>query len=88
MYMVVSVSFQTFNAIQGSKARGELLDCTQPTGDCFKDGQRRTGTAVNGIVSGTRATIIATEWCNNRQTFKSINELEDCVDARLKELAK
>lgn len=42
----------------------ELIeDCTQPDGECFQEGQRRTAEAVIGINDNNRATIAAALAC-------------------------
>ncbi len=85
VYMGVTSAFVTWNAIQATQTRSTLLDCTQPTGKCFKDGAKRTGEAVTGIVNSTRAVIIATTVCKDKPGFENADtdKLEKCVDKEL-----
>lgn len=65
-------------------ASDRIIDCTEPTGDCYKDGQRRTAQAVGNI---NRVIVLAAA-CSvgldpaldvaERQT-----EIQSCVIERL-----
>jgi hypothetical protein len=83
--MFITTSFITWNALQAAEYRGTLSDCVEPKGKCFQDGQKRTGKAVTGIVTGTRAVIIATAVCKDKPGYEnaSTDKLEECVDQEL-----
>jgi hypothetical protein len=74
-----------YTNLSAGQARDTLIDCVDPAGNCYKDGQERTGQAVTGIVVGTRDVIIATQVCNNRYPNATVDTLEDCVDKQIKE---
>jgi hypothetical protein len=56
-----------------------IKDCTEPTGACFKDAQRRTAKAVGDI---NRVIIIAAA-CASEPVEQSVAQIADCVTRRL-----
>lgn len=79
-----SLALDFYTNLSAGQARDTLIDCVDPAGTCYKDGQERTGEAVTGIVVGTRQVIIATQVCNNRKPSATVDELEKCVDKEIK----
>lgn len=73
-----------YTNLSSVQARDTIVDCVDPEGKCYKDGQERTGAAVTGIVVGTREVIIATQVCNNKHPNATVDELEACVDKEIK----
>lgn len=53
-----------------------LIDCTDPKGQCYQEGQRRTGEAVGNI----NEVIIAAVYCaDTMPNTATLEELEGCV---------
>lgn len=71
------------NRVEQNQRNDETLalikDCTQPDGECFKRGQRRTAAAVGDI---NRVVILAAS-CASGPVKKSVEEIQSCVIARL-----
>ena len=79
-----SIALDTATNLSTGQTRDTLVDCVEPTGKCYQEGQERTGAAVTGIVVGTREVIIATQVCNNKYPNATVDELETCVDKEIK----
>lgn len=58
-----------------------LIDCTSPTGKCYQDGQRRTGSAIGTI---NQVSIYAA-YCSKIPSNTTVKQIETCIN---KELAK
>lgn len=97
MYIVGSLGLLVMNAIQGQQTRNTLLDCTEPTGKCAKEGQKQTASVIKqlidanaaGDVSTQRVVIIAAA-CSESPDIRSepnqverIRLTEECVNAQL-----
>jgi hypothetical protein len=57
-----------------------VLDCTRPSGQCFEDGQRRTGTAVGNI---NEVTIAASFCAKTLPTATTVAALRQCIEKEL-----
>jgi hypothetical protein len=56
-----------------------IRDCTEPTGDCFREAQRRTAEAVGDI---NRVIVIAAA-CASKPYEQSVTRIAKCVTRRL-----
>lgn len=92
--VAISLGIQTYNAVQGTRARNELLDCTTPEGQCYKESQKRTGEVVGQIVAqtleGTGAQSLDTQKVVVEAAYcaASVDEVTEplmkaCLDERL-----
>lgn len=57
-----------------------IVDCTSPTGKCFKEGQARTNTAV--VQLNTVAKYAAV--CADRPGSITAQEMNDCIEEQLR----
>jgi 2-C-methyl-D-erythritol 4-phosphate cytidylyltransferase len=88
------------SAVQGAQTRQQLLDCTQPVGKCFQQGQSRQGEVVKQLIDAnatdeetTRQIIILTEGCSASVDQKLVRDariraIEDCVNEELTRVEK
>lgn len=60
-----------------------IVSCTEPTGQCFKDGQARTGEAVASINQVVIYAVACSKVIPN-QGDRTFTEIQTCVEARLK----
>lgn len=57
-------SEQNYQVLQSIKdVNHRLIDCTEPGGECYRQGQSRTAKAVVGINEGTLRVIVAALAC-------------------------
>jgi hypothetical protein len=84
--LFVILSILVFDAVQGVKARRELLDCTTPGGECFQESQQRTGAAVAAIVRQgaedelvTRRILVFALVCVQHEGADTVQKLDRCV---------
>ena len=61
-----------------TEARDRLLDCTTPEGECYREGQARTGRAVGSINEAT----VAAAYCA-RLDASSVAVIRACVEREL-----
>jgi hypothetical protein len=90
LWMLISSALDMWSAWEAHNARETLLDCVTPAGQCYQDGQSRTATAVDELMKDgieretvTRATIIASVWCDKQPNVIGLEELEACVKQQL-----
>lgn len=72
----VALQNRKINSQNGSIAR-RIADCTTSGGQCYEDGQRRTGTAIQEIILGN----IYIQQC--AKVTQTDAELEQCVIRRM-----
>lgn len=66
-------------------ASDQILSCTDPTGECYQEGQRRTATAVSDIsASNILAVVCALDVPNGTPLNQALQQVTDCVAQRLK----
>jgi hypothetical protein len=58
-----AANFDELKQIEAVSKR--LIDCTEPGGKCFEEGQKRTAEAVVGINEGTLRVIVAALSCQD-----------------------
>lgn len=85
-WMIIVTSFLVYNALVGARSRTVLLDCTQPVGKCFQNGQKRTGEVVKQIVQeelNTQKIVVIASSCADKSKTQTYKEIKTCVDERL-----
>lgn len=88
--IVASLTLLTFNALQSTRTRETLLDCTVPSGKCYAQGQKRTGEAIQQLIDAnslnevaTRRIVVLTAVCDDLPGVDTVDELQACVDRKL-----
>lgn len=66
--------------LHANDATDAVKDCTVSTGQCYKDSNRRTGSAIQNLNVNTIATIACS------QTNKGFTEIKQCVENTLRAL--
>lgn len=56
-----------------------LVDCTTPAGECYQNGDRRSGAAVQTI---NRVSVLAA-YCSKKPENVSVAQIEDCIKKEL-----
>lgn len=96
VYIIATLTLLAVNAIQSFQTRSALLDCTQPSGECFKDSQERSGAIIQDLIDAlhkegldremvTRQIVIAAAACADDPGNDTVEQIEACVDRTLKE---
>lgn len=97
LFMVASMSVLVYNALVSIATRAELLDCTDPTGQCYQEGQKQTAAIIQqlidanklGDVATQRVVVLAAACGAGLDPALSFDDrvlyLTDCVTAQLKE---
>jgi hypothetical protein len=85
-----------YAAYVGQQSRDEILSCTRPNGQCYKDNQENTGAVINNIVKETiesaiplhvqtRRVVVAAAYCAATVESPTVERIQACVDRELKE---
>lgn len=89
LIVVAVLTLVVIDTLQGRAVRQELLDCTTPEGDCYKDGQKRTAKVVDQLYQQgldreavTRRIIILGNTCSD--IYADLDDVVACVNERLK----
>ena len=101
LLVVVAVLTVTITQIRSTQLEGtptgkklvrsadRILDCTDPDGQCYKDGQERTAQVVGDIGAGNvLAVVCALQVPNGTPLQQALDEVTECVADRLAERAK
>lgn len=83
IYMVVSLTAVLVTSVAGIQSRAQVLDCTQPSGECYKQGTKRTATVVAGINAGTKEVVVIAAGCARVPGNDTTAEVERCVNQEL-----
>ncbi len=91
LYMLGTLTVVGYNALASIQTRGVLLDCTQPTGKCFGEGQKRTGSLVQQLIDAsangdvlTRHIVILAAACAKQEGVNTADQVEECVTDKLR----
>jgi hypothetical protein len=98
VYIFASMTILVLNALSSFKTRDTLLDCTQSTGQCAQENQRKTAGIIQQLINSgkagdnaTQRIVLLTVACseepnikNEPDKFQRITLLENCVTAQLK----
>lgn len=79
VYLIGSVSILVVNSYIGAKTRATLIDCTDPEGKCYQEGQKRSAKLIGSIFE----VIIASDACS--LTFDTFEEIQKCVEKKVNE---
>lgn len=89
-FVVAALGLLVYNAISSIQTRHTILDCTQPSGECYQDGQKRTGEFVSNLLTHTdknhvitRRVIVYALACDNEPGIDTAREIQQCVDDKL-----
>jgi hypothetical protein len=90
-FIVATLSILTINAVISLKTRSALLDCTEPSGECAQEGQKRTADVIQQLIEAGRLGDVATQRivvlaaaCADKEGVNTIPEIERCVNDQLK----
>lgn len=90
LYLITSTTLQLISSVQGDETRRTLLDCVEPEGRCFKEGEARTALVVQQLINAnqldevaTRRIVILAAACSKLPTAKTVADVEQCVNKRL-----
>jgi hypothetical protein len=91
LFMLATLALLAYNAIQSIRTRNALLDCTTPTGQCYHQSQKRTGLLIESLINNlttsdavTRRIVILAASCADESQSQTVEEIQQCVDSRLK----
>lgn len=74
---------QKFDEV-GQSTRDRLLDCTDPTGQCYREGQKRSGAAIKQINDAQKQVVTIAAYCAKQPKNQTLEQIEDCVNKELK----
>lgn len=80
--LVVVVQFMILGNVQSTT--DQLLDCTDPSGQCYQDGSRRQGEAVKNITNEQKRIVTIAAYCAKQPGNNTLEQIEDCVNKELK----
>lgn len=87
LYIMVTLTLLGINAIQGKQTRGLLVDCVEPSGSCYKDGQKRTAEVVQNLIDAnqldevaTRRIVVVAAACSKDPENETLDDIQACVD--------
>lgn len=91
VYVVASLTILVLNALASFQTRDALLDCTQPTGECAREGQEQTAKIIQQLIDANRLNEVATRQivvlaaaCADQVGVDDVEEIQNCVDTALK----
>lgn len=73
--LIVLLAFVGYDIVVGHATREQIADCTIPGGDCYQDGQKRTGEVLIDIGEIIRLTVA----CADRQGPQTEEQIKACV---------
>lgn len=77
------IQLVTLNEVRETSDR--LLSCTDPKGDCYRNGDRRSGAAIKTINEAQKQVVTIAAYCAKQPGNTTLEQIEDCVN---KELAR
>lgn len=96
--VAIALGALLLNAWQGSQTRQKLVDCTTPSGECYKENSRRTVVFLKQLIDDntqTRHIVVLTAACDDRpdvvsetDPVKHLDLLTQCVEEGLAKEAK
>ena len=91
-FIIVTLAILIYDVYVGRLDREYLIDCTTPSGECFRASQERTGEAVRAIIEAssqehgelaTRQIVILAAYCADKPGNQTVQSIERCVEAEL-----
>src|SRR5262245_11037177 len=80
-FCVITLTIVTVNAIISFQTRNQLIDCTDPQGDCYRSGQQNSSQIIQELLH--RNVLIGL--CTNKPDIKTPDQAEQCVARMVKE---
>lgn len=68
--------------------QAQIKDCTQPTGKCFQEGQKRQADIIGHPFGPINTVIVQAISCADAPGTQTAIEINQCVNARLKAIAR
>jgi hypothetical protein len=89
-FIVASIVLLVIINVQGQGVRDTLLDCTQPGGECYSEGQQRTAKFIQQLIDAnnlgdvaTQRIVVIASACADLPGVGSVDEIQKCVNDRL-----
>ncbi len=60
-----------------------LVDCTTPSGECYKNGDRRSSSVVKLISDNEKRIVTVAAFCAKQPQNVTLKEIEDCTNKEL-----
>jgi hypothetical protein len=80
VYMLVVLSAVFANTLLSFSSRQTLLDCTQPTGHCYQQGQKRSASIIEQVLQAQRLALA----CQDKRGHQTDREIARCITRLLK----
>lgn len=78
--LTASLSALIYLAVQNRHTLQRVNDCTQPTGKCYRDGQKRTERAVSDIGAGNILAVVCALQVPDDTPFDvALRRVSECV---------
>lgn len=91
LLILICLIFLVWDTYIGHQQRALLVDCTTEGGECYEEGQKRTAEFLEQVFQQgidreqiTRKIVIIASACADRPEVNTIQEVERCVERRLK----
>lgn len=78
--VALAVGVLVYNAYLGAQTRQELLDCTTPKGECYKESQERTGDVIAQLNEANERIAVLTAACTGEPAIMQETDLSDRID--------
>lgn len=76
-----AIQVVTLNEVKNTSDR--LLSCTDPKGECYKSGDRRSGAAIKTINEQQKQVVTIAAYCAKQPGNTTLEQIEDCVNKEL-----
>jgi hypothetical protein len=86
-WMIAVTVFLVWNAVQGSRSRNILLDCTTAGGKCYEEQNKRSLEFIKSIIDeegDTQRIVVLAAYCAKVPGNDTATSVEKCVNERLK----
>jgi hypothetical protein len=74
-YMIVVLSAVFANTLLSFSSRRTLLDCTQPTGHCYQEGQKRSAEIIAHVLQDLHLALV----CQDHPGHQTDEQITRCV---------
>lgn len=75
------IMLQILRGVQDTSDR--LLSCTDPKGECYQSGDRRSGAAIQTINESQKRIVTIAAYCAKQTENKTLDQIEACVNKEL-----
>lgn len=87
LWMMSTQALLVWAAVEGHYTRQALLDCTAPSGDCYKEAQKQTASVVESLnKSGDQRAALTRKYarlaaaCADKPGTQSAQTIEICIN--------